>query len=134
MREEEYSHGFFIPGIAVWLVWLRRDAVLASIGTPSWVGPLLVLVALAMLLVGELSAIFILAQLGFLLALGGLVLAVGGIGLLRVVWVPIAFRLIKIQALDSLGQTAEAEAVFRRLIELFPTCVPSAMPWRVITC
>ena len=30
--QEEYSHGYFIPVIALWLVWTRRDAVLGSIG------------------------------------------------------------------------------------------------------
>jgi exosortase D (VPLPA-CTERM-specific) len=96
MAEEEYSHGFFIPLIAVWLVWLRRDAVLASIGRPAWAGPVLLVVALGLLLVGELSAIFILIQFGFVLALVGLVLALGGWGLLRVVWVPIAYLLFAI--------------------------------------
>ena len=96
MREEEYSHGVFIPLIAIWLVWLRRDAVRASVGTPSWTGSLLVLAAVALLVVGELSAIFILIQLGFVLALAGLVLALGGGALLRVVWVPIAFLVFAI--------------------------------------
>jgi exosortase D (VPLPA-CTERM-specific) len=96
MSEEEYSHGFFIPLIAVWLVWLRRDAVVASIGRSSWASPVLLLVALALLLVGELSAIFILIQLGFVLALVGLVLGVGGGRLLRVVWVAIAYLLFAI--------------------------------------
>jgi exosortase D (VPLPA-CTERM-specific) len=95
MAEEEYSHGFFIPLIAAWLVWLRRDAVVASMGTPSWAGPLLLLVAMV-LLVGERSAFFFVVQFGFVLALAGLVLALGGWGLLRVVWVPIAYLLFAI--------------------------------------
>ena len=40
--QEEYSHGFLIPVIAAWLLWTRRDALRASIGKPSWTGPLVI--------------------------------------------------------------------------------------------
>ena len=36
--QDEYSHGFLIPVIAAWLLWARRDALVASIGQPSWAG------------------------------------------------------------------------------------------------
>ena len=38
IAQEEYSHGFFIPLIAAWLLWTRRDALLGSIGRPEWLG------------------------------------------------------------------------------------------------
>src|SRR5437868_1040534 len=63
-RQEEYSHGFLIPVVTAWLLWTRRDTLRESLGRPSWIGPALVLVALAMHVIGELSAIFIFSQLG----------------------------------------------------------------------
>src|SRR6266567_8861779 len=54
--QEEYSHGFLIPLVVAWMLWARRDALHASIGRPSWSGPLLILLATLMLLIGELSA------------------------------------------------------------------------------
>src|SRR5262245_24671808 len=54
-RQEEYSHGFLIPLIAAWMLWARRDALRASVGRPSWAGPVVILLAAMMLLVGELS-------------------------------------------------------------------------------
>src|SRR5262245_35622389 len=68
-RQEEYSHGFLIPAIVAWMLWARRDALLASIGQPSWVGFVLVLLSTLMLIVGELSSFFLLIQLGFILAI-----------------------------------------------------------------
>src|SRR5664279_4203901 len=50
--QEEYSHGFLIPVIAAWLLWTRRDALLASIGRPSWTGPILILLATILHIVG----------------------------------------------------------------------------------
>src|ERR1700728_1264860 len=87
-RQEEYSHGFLIPIVAVWLLWTRRDALRASIGRPSWTGPFLVLLAMVMHVIGELSAIFIFSQVGFVLALMGLVLGLGGYSLLKTAFIP----------------------------------------------
>ena len=58
--QEEYSHGFFIPVIAAWLLLSRRDAIVASLGRPSWVGPVLILLAAIMHITGELSALWLL--------------------------------------------------------------------------
>ena len=47
-------------------------------------------------LVGELSAIWILSQVGFVITLMGIVLAVGGYSLLRVAFIPLAYLLFAI--------------------------------------
>lgn len=95
-KQEEYSHGFFIPLISLWLLWQRRDALRESIGKPSRSGLLLLLVALAALLMGELTAIFILVQYGFLLCLLALVLCLGGRPLLRVTLLPLLLLIFAI--------------------------------------
>lgn len=94
--QEEYSHGFLIPVIVAWLLWTRRDALLASIGRPSWTGPVLVLLAAVMHIVGKLSALYILSQLGFIVALIGIALGLGGYSLLKVTFIPIIFLLFAI--------------------------------------
>jgi exosortase D (VPLPA-CTERM-specific) len=94
--QDEYNHGFLIPVIAAWLLWTRRRALLASLGRPSWTGPLVILVAAGMHIVGKLSALFILSQIGFVVALLGIVLGFGGYSLLKVVFVPIIFLLFAI--------------------------------------
>src|ERR1019366_6008769 len=96
IKQEEYSHGFLIPVIVAWLLWTRRDALIASIGRPSWTGPALILLAAVMHIVGKLSALFIFSQVGFVIALIGIALSVGGISLLRVTFVPIVFLLFAI--------------------------------------
>jgi exosortase D (VPLPA-CTERM-specific) len=93
---EEYSHGVLIPVVAAWLLWGRRHALAASFGPPVWAGPILILVAMAMCITGELSAIYILAQVGFIIALLGIALALGGYSLFRVALVPIGFLVFAI--------------------------------------
>jgi exosortase D (VPLPA-CTERM-specific) len=94
--QEEYSHGFLIPLVTAWLLWARRDALLASIGRPAWTGPFLILLAMIMQVLGALSAIFILSQLAFIVALLGIILAVGGFSLLRAALFPVIFLIFAI--------------------------------------
>jgi exosortase D (VPLPA-CTERM-specific) len=94
--QEEYSHGFLIPLVAAWLLWTRRDALLASIGRPAWTGAILILLAMVMHIIGQLSAIFILSQLAFIITLLGILLAIGGFPLLRAAFVPILFLIFAI--------------------------------------
>ena len=94
--EEEYSHGFLIPLVSAWLLWTRRDALLASIARPAWTGPILILLAMFIDVIGQLSSIFVLSPLAFVVALLGIVLATGGSPLLKVAFVPIAFLVFAI--------------------------------------
>ena len=96
IRQEEYSHGFLIPVIVAWLLWTRRDALIASIGRPSWTGPALILLAAVMHVVGKLSALYFLSQFAFIIVLFGIVLGLGGYSLLKVTFIPIIFLLFAI--------------------------------------
>ena len=95
-KQEEYGHGYFIPLISLWFLWSRKSALIASIGESSWVGPALIAIATVGLILGELSAIFVLIQFGFLLTIIGLVLSYGGKSLLKVSWLPVAFLIFAI--------------------------------------
>ena len=94
--QEEYSHGFLIPVIVAWLLWTRRDALLASVGRSSWTGPALILLAAVMHIVGKLSALYFLSQIGFIVTLIGIAVGLGGYSLLKVTFIPIIFLLFAI--------------------------------------
>lgn len=94
--QEEYSHGYLIPFISAWLLWTRRDALLASVGRPSWIGPALILLAGVMHVIGKLSALFMLSQLGFIIALLGVTLGLGGYSLLKLTFIPTIFLIFSI--------------------------------------
>ncbi len=95
-KQEEYGHAFFIPLLSVWLLWMRRDAIVQSIGRPSWFGLVVVLASIGMLVIGNLSAIYILAQVGFVLSLAGILMTFGGLSLLRICLLPLFFLLFAI--------------------------------------
>lgn len=75
---EEYSYGYFIPLISGFLIWQKSEQLRQVELRGSWTGLLLVGAGLMLGMVGELSAIRLFGQYGFVVALVGL--SVGFIG------------------------------------------------------
>jgi exosortase D (VPLPA-CTERM-specific) len=94
--EEEYTHGFLIPLVSVWLLWNRRGALLASGGRPHWSGLVVILAAVFMQMIGEYTSIFILSHFAFIFVLMGIALVLGGYPLLKLTFIPIAFLIFAI--------------------------------------
>lgn len=72
---EEYSHAYFVPLLAVFFAWQRLTDLSLRPLSGSWWGMPVVLFGVALFLLGSLSAINLVVQIGFLVALTGLVLA-----------------------------------------------------------
>ncbi|MGJ0490505.1 VPLPA-CTERM-specific exosortase XrtD [Methylobacter sp.] len=88
-KQEEYSHGYMLPFIALYFIWQRKDLIQRSDFSPSWIGFGIVLLALAVFLVGEISALYILIQYAFIAVLMGIALAIMGWPEVKPVVVPI---------------------------------------------
>jgi exosortase D (VPLPA-CTERM-specific) len=89
----EYGYGWFIPVISAFLVWQKADRLRELELRGAWSGLWLVGLALALGAVGELSAVRVFSQYGFVVALVGLaVCAIGWRGT-RVIALPLALLL-----------------------------------------
>lgn len=97
-EQEELSHGYFLPVIAGWLIWTRRDALLASVARPSVLGLAGVGVAAALLILSELTvtSLMIFQQFAIVILVAAIALALAGKGVLRLVAVPTAFLLFMV--------------------------------------
>ena len=87
--QEEYSHGYIIPLVSLYILWERRFQIAAGYQSFSWWGLPIIVLALAILLVGEISALYMLIHYSFILLLLGLSIAFLG-SATRHTWVPIA--------------------------------------------
>lgn len=90
-QQQELSHSYFIPLISIYLVWINRDTVRKSVGAPSFLGVIILGAALLLLLLGQLTSIFLFQHLGLVTAIAGLIAAFGGRSLLRTTAAPVAF-------------------------------------------
>ncbi len=95
-EKEEYNHGYLIPVVAFYLLWLRADRLEKMDLSGSWVALVFVAASLGAFVLGELSSIYQIIQYGFLLALFGIILSAIGWSGFRVVWVPFVYLLFMI--------------------------------------
>jgi exosortase len=68
---EDYSHGFFIIPVVIYLIYKKHDQIILNELSSNWPGFFCVLIAVAMYLVGLYSSFRTLANLSFVLAIWG---------------------------------------------------------------
>jgi exosortase D (VPLPA-CTERM-specific) len=92
-----HSHGFLVPLLVIALLGLRAESPddLAA-GNGAWIGVLLLILSLALLLFGELGAVYTVSQSGFVIGLWGLLLSVAGLRRFPVLWLPSLFLLFMV--------------------------------------
>ena len=77
-RQEEYSHGYLLPLIALFFAWHRLPITRKMHDAPSWAGPLLAIITIIMYIVGELSALYILVHYAIILSIITFIVASSG--------------------------------------------------------
>ena len=74
----DFSHGFLVPPFAAYVLWRKRDRLLATEVAPRWSGAAVVLLGLLVLLLGVYGAELFLSRISLLIVLAGLALGFGG--------------------------------------------------------
>ncbi len=80
---EEMGHGFFVPAVAAYLIWQRRQALAEIELRSDWRGLILVVWGFLQLVLGTAAADFFLTRVAFLISLVGVLWTLCGFNLLR---------------------------------------------------
>ena len=83
MTDDDVSHGFFVPIVAGYIAWQRRETLLRLPSKPAWWGLGLLVWSGLQSYVGVLGAELFLQRTAFLEALLGVLLILGGTALIR---------------------------------------------------
>lgn len=86
---EEYSHGVLIPFITAFLIWQKKNVLARLSFGGSWVGVAITLAGAVIISIGNISAITIIMQYGFIITLAGLVFAYMGWRGFKEIWMPL---------------------------------------------
>jgi exosortase len=87
--DEDVSHGFFVPVVALFIAWQRREKILALPAKPAWWGLAIMAWGGFQAYLGMLSAELFLQRTSFLVTLVGLLIVVGGVALVRALAFPL---------------------------------------------
>jgi len=74
--DDDMGHGFFVPAVALYIVWLKRNELVACV--PNWWGLVLIAWAALQLYVATLGVELYLARTSLILAIAGSVLLLAG--------------------------------------------------------
>jgi EpsI family protein len=98
----EQLHGFLVPLISLYLVWVRRDELRSLPATPA-TGPSLPVILLGgfLFVLGQVGSVTTLNQISLPVMIVGLVLLLGGTARLRVVGFPIAYLAFMLPILED---------------------------------
>ncbi|HTV58976.1 MAG TPA: exosortase/archaeosortase family protein [Verrucomicrobiae bacterium] len=88
IHDPNYSHGFLVPLFAGWVVWKRREQIVAAPRLPHASGLLIVAFSMGVLCLGVLGAENFLARTSFLFLLAGLIVYFFGWACFRAVLFP----------------------------------------------
>jgi len=95
-KREEYSHGYLIPFISLFLLWQKRYDLVRTDLSGSWLGAGVLLFGLAMYVMGDLGTLYVIEQYAFVVVLFGLAWAIAGTRAMRFLWIPIAFLIFMV--------------------------------------
>ncbi|HEY1658722.1 MAG TPA: exosortase/archaeosortase family protein [Candidatus Sulfotelmatobacter sp.] len=87
-HDPNFSHGFFVPLFAAFVVWHDRNRLRAVQLCPSWSGVGVLLIGLCALIVGQMGAEIFLARISLLIVLAGLIILFLGWSFFRAVLFP----------------------------------------------
>lgn len=94
---EEYGHGFFIPVISVYLIWLRqRELTFVKQFKDSLPGLIIVIIGLLLLLLGGLATLKTVEQYAFIITVTGMFTVAFGLPGLRVGAIPLLFLIFMV--------------------------------------
>lgn len=96
VNDPNFSHGFFVPLFSGYVVWQRRRRLRELEVRPSWLGLVVMVVALATLVVGTLGAELFLSRTSLLFLLAGLVVQLLGWGWLAALAFPWTFLFLMV--------------------------------------
>ncbi|WP_347985719.1 VPLPA-CTERM-specific exosortase XrtD [Methylomonas sp. AM2-LC] len=97
LNVEEYSHGFFIPCITLYLIWIRRSELqLVASVKDSQLGLIVMLFGMLLFLLASLAVFRVFEQYAFLITLYGLFAVIFGSKGLRTFYIPLLFLLFMV--------------------------------------
>lgn len=99
--DPNFSHGFFVPAFALFVLWQERGRLAKITAQPSWMGSLFIAGGLCMLIVGVLGAELFLSRTSLVVIIGGLIIQFYGWRMFRAVLFPwaVLFLMIPIPAI-----------------------------------
>lgn len=95
-NDPNYSHGFLIPIISLYLIWDRRNLLKDIPLQPSGIGLFITCLAGLLFLIGQIAGEQFTQRISFIIALSGIIISFGGHLLWKYLWLPITYLIFMV--------------------------------------
>lgn len=92
----DFSHGFLIPFVSLYLVYERRKEWPTVSSAGNWSGLLLIVLGMGLLLLGNLATEYFIMRISLLVVVGGIILFLLGKSFFRILLFPLFYLLFMI--------------------------------------
>jgi exosortase D (VPLPA-CTERM-specific) len=106
---DEFSHGYLIPFISLYLIWQRRNALQRLEFKGSWRGVAVVVAGLALDIVGRLASLYTIQHIALLLVIAGLVLSLAGWPAIKLLGAPLGVLIFMVPLPSVMLNTLSSE-------------------------
>ncbi len=89
MNDDDMGHGFFVPVVAAYIAWQRKDEILSVKLTRNYIGLAVMLYGAIQYILGTIAAELFLTRTSIVFSIAGIILFVGGKELFRLLAFPI---------------------------------------------
>jgi len=94
--DPNFSHGFLVPFVALYMVWFKKDTLSNIPLEPSNVGILVIIFGMLTHVAGNIGAEMFMMRTSMIFTISGMILFLCGIKIFRAVLIPIAYLIIMI--------------------------------------
>lgn len=118
-NDPDMGHGFFVPVVAAYIIWLQKDELLAMKPRPNWWGLIVVIIGACQLMVATLGVELFLSRTAFVVTIIGAVWFLGGTQILRKLAFPLflLFFMVPIPAVIYNSATLKLQLLASRLAD-----------------
>jgi exosortase len=94
--DPNFSHGFLIPVISLYMVWFKKDQIREIPRQPSRIGLGIIILGLLVHVAANIGAELFLMRFSMVITLSGVIIYVLGIPLFKAVLIPVAYLILMI--------------------------------------
>lgn len=88
-NDEDMGHGFFVPAVAAYIAWRRKDEVLSLVPKPNYLGLVILVWSVIQMMLGILGAELFLQRSAFVGSVWGAALFLGGWPFVKALTLPL---------------------------------------------
>lgn len=95
-QDPNFSHGFLIPLVALYMIWSRQDKILQTPQASSRIGIFIILIGMLVHILGNVGSELFLMRFSMVITLSGIIIYLFGIKMFSVVQVPVSYLILMI--------------------------------------